>query len=159
MKCLVSCVTYEPKFLPTTTCQKGECLLSNSFSFAISLSVLYLSMACWAQSTISTCISSHRCDILGSLWYPSSRSSSFLALSSVMSWFLISTLRPDSAMAVGGEGEEGCGERRPRAPARQDQAWRRGRRKLMDVWKDPGPGLSRRDRGAGQDSALGPGAA
>ncbi|CAK0900790.1 unnamed protein product, partial [Prorocentrum cordatum] len=34
-------------------------------------------------------------------------SSSFLALSSVMSWFLISTLRPDSAMAVGGEGEEG----------------------------------------------------
>ncbi|CAK0900792.1 unnamed protein product, partial [Prorocentrum cordatum] len=95
MKCLVSCVTYEPKFLPTTTCQKGECLLS------------YLSMACWAQSTISTCISSHRCDILGSLWYPSSRSSSFLALSSVMSWFLISTLRPDSAMAVGGEGEEG----------------------------------------------------
>ncbi|CAK0900789.1 unnamed protein product [Prorocentrum cordatum] len=40
----------------------------------------------------------------------------------VMSWFLISTLRPDSAMAVGGEGEEGCGERRPRAPARQDQA-------------------------------------
>ncbi|CAK0900794.1 unnamed protein product, partial [Prorocentrum cordatum] len=25
----------------------------------------------------------------------------------VMSWFLISTLRPDSAMAVGGEGEEG----------------------------------------------------
>ncbi|CAK0900795.1 unnamed protein product, partial [Prorocentrum cordatum] len=86
-------------------------------------------------------------------------SSSFLALSSVMSWFLISTLRPDSAMAVGGEGEEGCGERRPRAPARQDQAWRRGRRKLMDVWKDPGPGLSRRDRGAGQDSALGPGAA
>lgn len=60
MKCFVSCVTYEPKFLPTIQCQVGLYFLSNSFLMyaAMSFSMLNFSIACVAHSTASCCISS-----------------------------------------------------------------------------------------------------
>uniref|UniRef100_A0A1L8E7S8 Uncharacterized protein n=1 Tax=Haematobia irritans TaxID=7368 RepID=A0A1L8E7S8_HAEIR len=60
MKWRVSCVTYDPKFLPTIQCHVGLYFLSNSFfmNAAISFSILYFSNACVAQSTASCCISS-----------------------------------------------------------------------------------------------------
>src|SRR3954447_7247023 len=53
-------VTYEPKFLPTTTCQVGPYFRSNSFlmNAAISFSILYFSRACVATSTLACCTSS-----------------------------------------------------------------------------------------------------
>ena len=60
MKCFVSWVTYEPKFLPTMQCQVGLYFLSNSFLMyaAMSFSMLYFSIACAAQSIASCCMSS-----------------------------------------------------------------------------------------------------
>jgi hypothetical protein len=47
MKCLVSCVTYDPKLRPTMQCQVGLYFLSNSFLMyaAMSFSMLYFSRA------------------------------------------------------------------------------------------------------------------
>ena len=51
MKCPVSCVTYDPKFLPTTQCHVGWYFLSNSFLMyaAMSFSISYLSNACFVK--------------------------------------------------------------------------------------------------------------
>lgn len=59
MKCLVSCVTQDPKFLPTTQCQVGLYFLSNYFLMqaAMSFSMLNFYRATFAQSIASCCIS------------------------------------------------------------------------------------------------------
>ena len=56
MKCLVSWVTYEPKFLPTMQCHVGLYFLSNSFlmNAAISFSILNFSKA-WVEISIASC--------------------------------------------------------------------------------------------------------